>query len=375
MNRRWAALIVGWLAIMSNARAAPATRPAQTGAFRISFTQRSPLSDAAIIARRLGITLDAMKQTGAPLTYELAKETFQVYVPADYTGETPYGLLVWINAGPDGHIPQDWLDMLDKHKLIAIGADNSGNDREVWTRMGLALDAAHNMRQKYNLDPRRIYVGGGSGGGRTSSQLGVCFADAFAGGYYMIGVNFYRIMRPEGSKTGHWRAGYMPPPKEVLTLAKQRTRHVLLTGDNDPNREQTQVYARGFEQEGFKYVTYIQVPDMGHAMPDAQWFEKGIVALDAPLASLRTEDFAPTGPSTRPAVAVAKPTSPPPAKTRPAAAPAEDESQRSLRVAKLYVKNRLYDQATDRLRQVAATYPNTPAAKEAEALLQEIKNR
>lgn len=369
--------------LTSAADAAPTTRPAspQTGEFELTFSERSPLSELAVVTHRMGWSLESLKATHAPLSYDLASERFQVYVPSDYTGNEPYGLFVWINAAPDGRVRGDWHDVLDKHKLIAIGADNSGNNREVWSRMGLAIDAAHNMKKLYNLDPRRIYVSGGSGGGRTSSHVGVGFPDAFAGGYYMIGVNFYRIMRPDNNPNTHWPPGYMPPPKDVLKLAKQRSRHVLLTGDNDPNREQTQVYSRGFEQDGFKFVTYIQVPEMGHNLPDAQWFEKGIVALDEPLSSLREADFNSTPqiadaapmPATRPSPAKAqlKPTSRP-ATSRPTTPLADDDSTRSLRLAKLYLTNKRYEQAAERLNAVIRLYPHTPAAKEADELLKQM---
>ena len=38
------------------------------------------------------------------------------------------------------------------------GAHNVGNDRFVWYRIALALDAVHNMLERYRLDQDRIYV-------------------------------------------------------------------------------------------------------------------------------------------------------------------------------------------------------------------------
>jgi hypothetical protein len=61
--------------------------------------------------------------------------------------------------------------------------------------------------------------------------------------------------------------------RQVLVL-------VVLTGQNDPNREQTKVNAEAFRKDGFQHLCYIEVPAMGHQPPDGEWFDKGIEALE-----------------------------------------------------------------------------------------------
>ena len=39
-------------------------------------------------------------------------------------------------------------------------------------------------------------------------------------------------------------------------------------------------YNSGLRQEGFKRASYIEIPDMGHALPDAKWIETALEALD-----------------------------------------------------------------------------------------------
>jgi acetyl esterase/lipase len=233
-------------------------------------------------------------------------------------------------------------------------------------RLGLALDAAHNISKQYRVDPRRVFVAGGSGGGRCASMLGVCFPDAFAGGFYLIGCNFYREMGPEGSPGMHWNPGYQKPGKKYFNLATNRSRHVLLTGDNDTNREQTQVYYNGFVADGFRHVTYIQIKDAGHELPGNEWFEKGLTLLE-PQGEQKEEPAK---------VATAKP-APAPVKAPAAkpAAPEPSEADRLLRAAKLYVTNRRYDGARSRLKKLIETYPTSPAATEARRLLKEIEGK
>ena len=124
----------------SSARAEDA-KETKTGSFQITISQRSKESAIPLIVSRLGWgTMDSVKKSGAEQDYDLKNETFEVYVPATYTGQEAYGLFVWVNAGDNGGTPERWRDVLDKHRLIWVGANHSGNQRAGWVRLGLALD-------------------------------------------------------------------------------------------------------------------------------------------------------------------------------------------------------------------------------------------
>jgi predicted esterase len=210
---------------------------------------------------------------------------------------------VWISAGENGRVMGQWKELLIKHKLLWVGANGAGNPRAMWCRAGLALDAAHMMKQRYKIDPARVYVAGFSGGGRMSSMVGVAYPDVFAGGMYMGGCNFYRDMpvpitaeeRQAKEPQKYWRGTYKPPPLKYLTDAKKKSRHVLVTGENDPNRPQAKFnYQNGFKKDGFLNVLDIEVPGIGHQPPSNEWVEKAMAFLD--------ERPAPAGaPATRPA--------------------------------------------------------------------------
>ena len=60
---------------------------------------------------------------------------------------------------------------------------------------------------------------------------------------------------------------------------------MLLTGDNDGNRLETRGVYEAYQRDNFKHVEYMQVPGMGHEYPNAEWVEKAIKALDAPLST------------------------------------------------------------------------------------------
>ena len=256
------------------------------GQSTITLDERSPLSTVQAVTSRFRAELK-----DPPADYDLADESFVVYVPQDYDGSEPYGLIVWISPNPNGWPIYRYIPVLDKHKFIWIGANNSGNPRSFWHRAGLALDGLHHATKHYNIDPMRTYISGLSGGGRCSSRIGLTYADLFAGAYPIIGVDYFkRLPHPKTTdyKMVFWGPSFNPPTPDIMRRAKRDCRYVLLTGETDGNRPQTFVtYEYGFKRARFAFVTYLEVPGMGHTFPPADWFEKGVIALDAPLAEVR----------------------------------------------------------------------------------------
>ncbi|MEK7483797.1 MAG: hypothetical protein AABZ60_05650, partial [Planctomycetota bacterium] len=198
--------------------------------------------------------------------------------PTPYNGELPYGLIVWVDAGDSGNPPLEWHPILDRYRLIWIGALNSGNERNSLTRYGLAIDAVENMKKLYLLEPKRIYISGISGGGRVSSRLALSYPDVFTGGgLYLIGCNYYRNLPTPDKKVF---PGFWPKPKkELLTLAK-KNRFVLLTGSQDFNQAQTKLVYDAYLQDEFSQTLYIEIPEMEHTLPSLEWVEKAILFLD-----------------------------------------------------------------------------------------------
>jgi predicted esterase len=166
----------------------------------------------------------------------------------------------------------DWKTELENRGFLFVSANRSGNERHPIDRFRLALDATCNICRQYSVDRQRIYIGGFSGGSRMASMLGVAYADIFAGTLCISGVNFYKSVPTTGGK--YFPPTFVPDPG-VLQLAKQNRRFVLVTGEHDENRENTQaISTNGFMREGFRHVLYLEVPGMTHAMPDAKVFKQ-----------------------------------------------------------------------------------------------------
>ena len=242
----------------------------------MQFQLAAPYSSSSELRRRL-----SRGQAHMP-PYEITKEKFRLLIPESFSpgaNSTNWGLLVWVSPSDSPNVPAEWEPLLARHKLLLIGAYNAGNQRNSFDRFRLAVDASHNIRQRFRLDPKRIYVSGFSGGGRIASMLGVGYGDIFRGTLPICGVNFYTDLPAEGGKT--FEHSYIPD-SGIAALARTNGRFALLTGESDPNRENTKAaYEHGFRKYTFSHVLYLEVPKMGHAIPSAEWIEKALDFLDS----------------------------------------------------------------------------------------------
>ena len=257
----------------------------EKGNFTISFTKRSPLSEIETIKARLGnrmIQLELAERRDAP--YDLSKELFEVYVPTDNQPGTRYGLVVWIHPQGSGRIRESYKPVMDEHHLIWIAPSKSGNNLPLWHRIAPAIDAAHNMKKRYDIDPARVYVGGFRDGARSASFLAVAYPELFHGGFYLHGGYYFRKIAVP-TEPGRYFYHFQTPPPNTLKLIKQRNRYVLLSGDHDLHRKAeilVKATYEAYKRGGFSHVAYIKIPGMRRGYPNPAWFGKCIAFLEHP---------------------------------------------------------------------------------------------
>jgi pimeloyl-ACP methyl ester carboxylesterase len=217
--------------------------------------------------------------TPTSTVFDITKEKFRIVIPESDPAVTNLGLFVWVSPSDSPKIAHDLETVLARYHLIFIGAYKAGNNRDPFDRFRLAVDASFNARQRFSIDPKRVYVAGFSGGGRISSMLAVTYPDIFTGAIPICGVNFYTdIPAGEGQ---YYRRSYIPATREAL-LARKNGRFALITGENDVNRENTRaVYEYGFKKYGFAHSLYLEVPKMSHSNPPDDWLEKAVQFLIA----------------------------------------------------------------------------------------------
>lgn len=249
----------------------------------VEFKEHHPLSNYAAMCRRCRIEPEKGFSPGHQ--YDLKKEKFGLYMPEVDDANDPFGLLVWIPAGGRVKILESYLKVLDKHRLIFVGVDETEKNRKstYGRRIPLALDGAHNVMKMYNVDPNRVYVTGLSAGGRVSSIASVHYPDVFKGGIFMIGASSWEpVINPKTRRT-YWPATLHKPITKYLVMARREGRYVMLTGTDDFNRLEMLSYYHRVYKRTLKNIIYLEVPGMGHEIPPPDWFEKAIEYLDRPL--------------------------------------------------------------------------------------------
>jgi pimeloyl-ACP methyl ester carboxylesterase len=99
--------------------------------------------------------------------------------------------------------------------MIFVTAAQSDNEADVLNRPEpLALLAAHNIMQRYPVDPQQVYVGGFSGGARMALRLARAFPDLFHGA----------LLNASSDPIGN--AQIPLPPQELLFQFQESTRIV-----------------------------------------------------------------------------------------------------------------------------------------------------
>jgi len=200
-------------------------------------------------------------------------ERFFIHVPASYTAETEYGLIVFTDADEQiDRVPNDWTKILDRRKFLFVAPENAGNDQDTNRRLGLAVLGALEMMKRYRIDSNRVYAAGFSGGARMSGLLGFFQPDVFHGTIQNSGADFYTRVptvyaSSRVSTTGQPYGQFEATTGEIARA--KRVRFVLITGTNDFRRGNIlDIYNGGFVKQHFA-AKLIDVPGMDHDICDA----------------------------------------------------------------------------------------------------------
>jgi fibronectin type 3 domain-containing protein len=112
--------------------------------------------------------------------FNLAGWPFDVFVPPSYDGTKPYGVMVYITSDQNtgGAVLQG---VSNDRNLIWIAPRNVGNNANSPDRYGAGLMSIHRAKEMFNIDPRRVYCSGKSGGARTASALAFYHSEVFRG--------------------------------------------------------------------------------------------------------------------------------------------------------------------------------------------------
>jgi predicted esterase len=247
----------------------------------VVFTEYSPLSKSEEIARRSfsPLTIAELSKTAEtkarhlreqPL--DLTQESFSLYVPASAPSRG-YSLLVFVSPLDTPLIPQSWHWVLDRHATIVVSAAKSGNSQAIWDRrMPLALAGAFNVMQRYSIDPKRIFVGGWSGGSRVAMRLALDYPDLFHGALLNAGSD------PIATQLA------VLPGARLFEQFQNESKIFYLTGDMDSVNVGADIASRQSMNAWCVFGTASQTMfHAGHEAPSAVYLDQALGYLETPL--------------------------------------------------------------------------------------------
>ncbi len=274
----WRGLLLTCLGLVSTVIAANEAASGVTGLLGdVVFNQYAPLSSSAELARRLVSPLNARRlqqqaaATGAAIRdqpIDLAQERFALYVPPK-APPGGYALLVFVPPWNEAKVPPEWIATLQKQGVILVTAANIGNDANVLDRREpVALLAAYNTMSRYRVDPRRVYVGGFSGGSRVALRLALGYPDLFRGVLLDAGSDVIGEQIPL-------------PPRDLLYQFQTATRVVYLTGQRDAFHQDADRESRHSLQAWcLSDIDTQTMPWTGHELADAASLGRALASLD-----------------------------------------------------------------------------------------------
>jgi dienelactone hydrolase len=225
--------------------------------------------------------LPHIEQRSAELKYDFdfAKETFEVFVPKNYSSTEKFGLFAFIDSQNEMTFPAEWMSLMEKQKLICLIPQKIGNDQPPARRLGLTLVGVMAAAQQYNIDRKRIFTGGYSGGARCALHLAFLHSDVIKGNVSICGADFYepvpRVRAADNRNYGVW-----PVAREKIAEAKSNVRFVFITGEKDLRYGNiVDICEGGYKRNSF-VVNLIDVPGMGHQLCKSEILEQGIEFLD-----------------------------------------------------------------------------------------------
>jgi pimeloyl-ACP methyl ester carboxylesterase len=216
-----------------------------------------------------------------------------IYLPKDYSGKEPWGVIVYVSS-QSGHrgLPSSWTAVLNAHRFLYICPLAAGNNETGARRCELANSAVSLMRQRYAVNPNRVYIAGFSGGARVACDLGLTRPDLFRGVVAMCGADFYRAVPRVSVTEADVRAdpetyGVFNADPRNVQRSWESVHFVFTTGRNDFREHFIEdIVNNGYRPEKFQ-VELLDDPNSGHEHVDGSTLDKALRFLETPQTSAK----------------------------------------------------------------------------------------
>jgi autotransporter-associated beta strand protein len=264
-------------------------------------------NDTTLGALKTALT-DEQKAWPWTVNYDVNLSTwrYDVYVPPHYDGTKPFGVVVYTSSDNIGVVRSGAATDRD---VIWIAPRNVGNNAADQTnRFGASLLAFHRAKELFNIDPRRIYISGKSGGARVASALAFLHSEIIRGTCPSVGFCLPRFDEvtpnfiPETSSNTdsyyNYSIGWLYGEDLDLlnsTAITNKLRSYLITGEDDHREEYfVEAYHCAYEPQGL--TTFLYDGPRGHVDASDDEMRAAIDYLDRddtfPIDANRNNSFA-----------------------------------------------------------------------------------
>jgi dipeptidyl aminopeptidase/acylaminoacyl peptidase len=195
-----------------------------------------------------------------------------VFVPKTYNGQKPFGVYIHLSPGDGADKGTAYQATMEKFNLIYISPKGTSNDRPMLRKVHLAVDALDSVRKEWKIDPKRIVVGGLSGGGHMAMLTQAVHPELFLGAVSHAAQSYLPSFPPAYYSFGHF-PGLLG--KDFSSGALKEQKWVVISGEKDKNYQDILKTTKEWEAHNLAYK-FINVPGMAHTNAAVEPFEEAL---------------------------------------------------------------------------------------------------
>ena len=99
-------------------------------------------------------------------------QSFALYLPSNYTNKEKHPVVFFFDSHAHGNLPvAKYKDIAEKYGFVLIGSNFSKNGTPWQVTSGAVKDLMEDVGARINIDGRRVYTSGFSGGSRVASSV------------------------------------------------------------------------------------------------------------------------------------------------------------------------------------------------------------
>ena len=222
----------------------------------------------------------ATQTVESQVEYAPGTQVAKVRVPAAYDPARPIGLFIDAHHSNSPHMPSSYFGVLDNLYMIGASPEQTSNSRHDPWRLARVLDLAVSLKDEYNIDPDRVYVGGTSGGALIAIMNTWLWPDVFKGA----------VPTAHAFPLTGTRYGAVWPREQQLEIAARCQRFGFLAGASDGSLWWFNYSYNQWRAVPFAMDNYV-IPGIGHAPAPPADLEATLRYVDGPVQARQATNY------------------------------------------------------------------------------------